>query len=154
MRLRHALPVVLLLLVFASLPASAQWRWGRPTPPQVGACFYRAPGFRGQYFCMSVHDRWPSLPPGFNDSIRSIRVFDARLRLFDGREFRGRNVLIDVDVPDLRELRLPDNPDKSWNNRISSIAVFREHDEWEHGPGNWDRERHEEREERREERGY
>ena len=147
MRLRNALPI-LLLLALVSLPASAQWRWGRPRPPRAGACFYRDGDFRGQYFCLSVNDRWPSLPPGFSNSISSIRVFSgARLRLFDGNNFGGRSVLIESDVPDLRQLRLPDNFHKSWNDRISSIAVFRERDEWEH------ERRHEEREDRNE-RGY
>ena len=155
MRLRHALPVVLLLLI-VSLPASAQWRWGRPRPPRVGACFYREVGFAGQYFCLGVRERWPSVPAGFNDRISSIRVFrGARLRLFDDRNFRGRSILLEDDVPDMRQLRLPDNPNRSWNDRISSIAVFREHDEWEHRRDDWDHERrHEEREERRDERGY
>ena len=154
MRLRHALPILLLLLL-VSLPASAQWRWGRPTPPRVGACFYREPGFRGPYFCLSVHDRWPSLPPGFNDRISSIRVFrGARLRLFNSESYSGISILIDNDVWDLRQLRFPDDPRRSWNDRISAIAVFRERDEWEHGHRDrWDHERRrEEREERREER--
>ena len=138
MQLRRALPVVL-LLALVSLPASAQYRWGRPHPPRVGACFYREAGFGGDYFCLKVHDRWPSLPRGFNDRISSIRVFSgARLRLFDSYNFRGRNALIDSDVFDLRELRLPENPGKSWNDRVSSIAVFRERDEWEHRHEGWE----------------
>lgn len=153
MRLRHALPL-LLLLVLVSLPASAQYRWGRPTPPRVGACFYREVGFRGPYFCLAVHERWPSLPEGFNDRISSIRVFrGARLRLFNDVELSGVSALIDNDVPDLRQLRFPDDPRRSWNDRISSIAVFRERDEWEHRHGGWDHDRRwEERQERREER--
>ncbi len=141
MRLRHAVLIVL-LLVMVGVPSYAQRRWGRPRPPRVGACFYRQEGFRGQYFCLDVHERWPSLPRGFNDGISSIRVFrGARLRLFDGNYFRGRSVLIDDDVWDLRQLRLPENPGKSWNDRVSSIAVFRDRDEWEHRRDDWDHER-------------
>ena len=148
MRLRHALPVILLLAV-VSLPASAQWRWGRPRPPRVGACFYQDPGFRGSYFCLRSHERWPSLPRGFNDRISSIRVFSgARLRLFSDDNFRGPSALIDSDVPDLRQLRFPDDFRRSWNDRISSLAVFRERDEWEHRHEGWEERRREERRER------
>jgi hypothetical protein len=132
MRLRYAFSVILLLAI-ASLPAMAQWRWGRPHPPRTGACFYRETGFAGDYFCLKVGDRWPSLPSGFNDRISSIRVFNgARLRVFNDGNFRGISLLIDGDVDDLRRVGLPDNPYKTWNDRISSLAVFREHDEWEH----------------------
>ncbi len=131
MRSRFALSAFLLLCVTA-LPAFAQWDWGRPHPPQVGACFYRVSDFRGDYFCLKEGERWPSLPPGFNDRISSIRVFNgARLRVFNDDDFDGISALIDHDVNDLRAYRLPERPDKSWNDRISSIAVFRERDEWE-----------------------
>jgi hypothetical protein len=131
MRLRYA-PIVVLLLCVTSLPAFAQWEWGRPHPPRTGACFYKDLDFRGDFFCLRVGERWPSMPPGFNDRITSIRVFrGARLRVFNNDNFGGVNLRIDHNVNDLRALRLPDNPSKSWNDRISSIAVFREHDEWE-----------------------
>ena len=134
MRYRFALPTLLLLCV-SSLPVFAQWEWGRPHEPEVGACFYREAGFAGDYFCMKEGERWPVLPPGFNDRISSIRVFQGgRLRVFNDSNFGGINLLIDHDVADLRAYRLPENPEKSWNDRISSIAVFREHDEWEHRP--------------------
>jgi hypothetical protein len=122
----------LLLLCVASLPALAQHEWGRPHPPQSGACFYKDSGFRGDYFCLKDGERWPSMPPGFNDRISSMRVFGgARLRVFADDNFGGISGMIDHDVFDLRSFRLPDNPNKNWNDRISSIAVFREHDEWE-----------------------
>jgi hypothetical protein len=131
MRLRFALTAIL-FLSFASLPAFAQRQWGRPRPPKTGACFYKDPDFRGDYFCMKRGERWPSLPPGFNDRITSIRIFrDARVRLFIDDNFRGVSVRLDHDVDDLRRLRLPDSPFKSWNDRVSSIAVHRERDEWD-----------------------
>jgi len=131
MRLRYILTALLLLSV-TSLPAFAQQSWGRPHPPKSGACFYADPGFRGEYFCLKHGERWPSLPPGFNDRITSIRVFGgARLRVFNDDNFGGISALIAHDVDDLRSFRLPENPYKSWNDRISSIAVFRENDEWE-----------------------
>ena len=125
MRFRRALPF-LLLVVLAALPASAQWRWGRPHPPRTGACFYRDFNFSGDYFCMRVGDRWPALQRGFNDRISSVRVFrGTRVRVFSDYNFTGYSALIDYDVNDLRQIR-------GFNDRISSLAVFREHDEWEH----------------------
>ena len=81
---------------------------------------------------MKEGDRWPSLPPGFNDTVSSIRVFNgSRVRVFNDGNFGSISLMIDRDVNDLSRFRLPENPDKSWNDRISSIAVFRDHDEWE-----------------------
>ena len=131
MRFRFA-PIALVLLFIMSLPAYAQWNWGRPRPPQSGACFYREKNFRSDFFCMKDGDRWPSLPRGFNDKISSIRVFGgARLRVFNNDNFGGVSLLLDRDVNDLRRIPVPDNRSKNWNDRISSIAVFRERDEWE-----------------------
>ncbi|MDR3791760.1 MAG: peptidase inhibitor family I36 protein [Terracidiphilus sp.] len=132
MRSRFARFAVLLLLCAASLPAFAQYQWGRSRPPQSGACFYRDSGFRGDYFCLKDGERWPSMPPGFNDVISSIRVFGgARLRVFADDNFNGISALINRDVFDLGNFRIPEDPGRSWNDRISSIAVFRDHDQWE-----------------------
>jgi hypothetical protein len=143
MRLRLALYAVLLAALTA-LPAFAQWQqWGRPQQPREGACFYREPGFRGDYFCMRLGDRWPSLPHGFNDHIRSIRVFNGvRVRVFNDTNFGGPSLRLEGDADDLHAIPLEENPHKRWSDRISSIAVFRERDEWEH------------REHEREEHGY
>lgn len=133
MRLRFAL-TTLLLLGFATLPAIAQRQWGRPTPPRMGACFYRDADFRGDYFCLKVGERWPQMPPGFNDQISSIRVFHgARVRIFNNDNFNGINVRINRDIDTLARIRLPDNPSKSWNDRISSIAVYQDRDDWDRG---------------------
>jgi hypothetical protein len=131
MRFRFA-RIVVLLLLFTSLPAFAQWQWGRPRPPRAGACFYKDSNFRGDAFCLKVGDRWPSMPAGFNDKITSIRVFGgARGRVFANDNFGGASFLIDRSVNDLRRIPVSDNPSKNWNNRISSIAVFmRDKDEW------------------------
>ena len=131
MRLRLAFMAVL-FLSFAALAAFAQPEWGRPHPPKSGACFYKDSDFRGDYFCMKRGDRWPTLPAGFNDRISSIRVFrDARVRLFIDNDFHGVSVRIDHDVADLHSIRLPDNASKSWNDRVSSIAVHADRDEWD-----------------------
>jgi peptidase inhibitor family I36 len=119
----------MILMFLTTLPASAQWRWGRPHPPKGGACFYRDPGFGGDYFCLRAGEQWPNMPAGFNDRISSIRVFgDARVRLFNDFNFRGPSLLADRDLPDLRAV--PMDPRRNWSDRISSIAVFRGRDRW------------------------
>jgi hypothetical protein len=129
-RLKFAAAV---LLCLASVSAVAQqWQWGRPRPPRAGACFYKDVGFNGDYFCMQAGDRWPSLPRGFNDRISSIRTFGGALvQLFDNEQFRGRHVRINRDVDSLLRLRLPEDPRKSWNDRVSAIAVYRPRDPWD-----------------------
>ena len=130
MRLRYW-PIAVLLLVATSLPAFAQWNWGRPHPPRAGACFYRENNFRGDFFCLKEGERWPSLPAGFNDRITSIRLFGgSRLRVFNNENFRGVSLLVDRSINDLRRIPVSDNRGKNWNDRVSSIAVFRDRDEW------------------------
>ena len=126
----------LLLLGLASLPALAQqpeWgRWGHPQPPRAGACFYKDAGFNGDYFCMRAGDRWPSMPHGFNDQISSIRLFGgAVVQIFENGDFGGRHARIRHDVDTLMRFRLPSDPAKSWNDRISAIAVFQMRDDWD-----------------------
>lgn len=131
MRLRFAF-IAMLFLALSYLPASAQRQWGRPHPPRSGACFYKAGNFEGDYFCLKAGDRWPSMPSGFNDQISSIRVFGpARVRIFNDSNFRGINVRLDQSIDSLLRIRLPENPSKSWNDRISSIAVYMDHDDWD-----------------------
>jgi hypothetical protein len=135
MRLRFT-PIAALLLFMSSLPAFAQWQWGRPHPPRAGACFYQNGNFSGDYFCLKAGERWPSMPRGFNDRISSIRVFGgARLRLFANDNFGGTSLFLDHDVNDLHRIPLADNPYKNWNDRISAVAVFQDRDEWgDHRP--------------------
>jgi hypothetical protein len=131
MRLRFVLTAVL-FLYFASLPALSQPQWGRPRPPKTGACFYKDSEFRGDYFCLKLGERWPSMPAGFNDKISSIRLFrGARVRIFYDDNFGGMSFRVDRDVENLQHIKLPDNSNRSWNDRISSIAVHRERDEWD-----------------------
>ncbi len=133
MRLRFAL-LAISFLAFTSLSASAQWQWGRPRPPRVGACFYKDSNFRGDYFCLKVGERWPSMPGGFNDKISSVRVFrGARVRLFNNDNFQGANLRIDQSIDTLARIRIPQDPSRSWNDRVSSIAVYLDHDDWDRG---------------------
>jgi hypothetical protein len=146
MRLRFSL-ATLLLLGLASLTVLAQNRdqdrdrdqdrgqqrqWGHPRPPRAGACFYKEAGFEGDYFCLRAGERWPSMPPGFNDRISSIRVMGgAVVQLFEDSNFGGRRLRIDDDVDSLVRFRLPGDPGKSWNDRVSAIAVFNPRDDWD-----------------------
>ena len=132
MRLRFILAAVL-LLCFAALPAVAQQRqWGHPRPPRAGACFYQDAGFQGDYFCLRAGERWPALPHGFNDRISSIRVFGGALvQIFENSNFGGRRLRIDNDVDTLMRYRLPGDRAKSWNDRLSAIAVYNPRDDWD-----------------------
>jgi peptidase inhibitor family I36 len=89
--------------------------WGHEEFPRAGACFYRDAGFRGDYFCIPRGGSYTSLSPEFNNSIRSIHVFGADVRIFLDRDFRGRAVDVRRDVSDLRGM---------WRDTISSIRVY------------------------------
>jgi hypothetical protein len=98
--------------------------WGRARRPDAGACFYRDPNFSGDYFCMNSGMSYDSLPPGFNDRITSIRIFGpAEVTIFNDSGFRGVNGSSRDSVQDLRYWRLPTDPNRSWNDRVSSIQV-------------------------------
>jgi hypothetical protein len=77
-------------------------------------------------------ESWNVMPPGFNDRISPIRLFSgAQVRVFNDSNFRGVNARIPRDVIDLSRFRIPDNPSKNWNNRVSSISVYRANDAWD-----------------------
>ena len=74
--------------------------------PGVGACFYRGPGFQGDYFCMTPNESYDALPPGFNDNISSIRIFGgADVVAFNDPAFGGIRIHLRNDVPDLATSR-------------------------------------------------
>jgi hypothetical protein len=112
--------------------------WGRGRMPRAGACFYRGPGFQGDYFCLAPGESYDSLPVGFNDAISSIRIIGgADVVAFNDPAFGGIRIHARTDIPDLGRWRTQDNPYKNWNNRISSIQVLGQG--W--GQGRWDPER-------------
>jgi hypothetical protein len=116
-QMRSWLPCGLALLAVA-IPAvaTAQPRWGRPTTPRAGACFYRDAGFRGDYFCLTAGEDLPSVPAGLNDQISSIRTFgDAEVTVYQNRRFTGRSERFPSDVRNLRN--------QGWNDRLSSLEV-------------------------------
>lgn len=98
--------------------------WGRGRRPDAGACFYRDPNFRGDYFCLERGQSYESLPPGFNDRITSVRIYGgAEVTVFNDSNFRGVNGSTYESIQDLRYWRLPTDPNRSWNDRVSSIQV-------------------------------
>jgi hypothetical protein len=97
--------------------------WGRGPRPRRGACFYRDLNFSGDYFCMTPGQSFGFLPPGFNDRITSIKIFRAEVVLYNDRDFRGVNGASRRSIGDLRNWRLPSDPRRSWNDRVSSIQV-------------------------------
>jgi hypothetical protein len=124
--LRRVAPAVVgafILLIPAA--ASAQLRWGRPTVPRDGACFYRDAGFRGDYFCVRAGEDLPYIPGGLNDEISSIRTFGrAVVTVYRDKRFSGRAERFGEDVWNLRNI--------GWNDRLSSVRV----DSWRgHGDG-------------------
>jgi hypothetical protein len=109
-------------------PASAAQRWGNGPPPDAGACFYQQPNYHGRYFCARAGDDMPAIPNGFNDRIRSIRVFGGgRVILYSNGRYGGAERWIDYNVPDLRY--------EGWDTRISSARLS-----WE--PREWNRDRY------------
>jgi hypothetical protein len=122
-------------------------RWGRMEMPRVGACFYRGPGFQGDYFCMAAGEGYDSLPPGFNDSISSVRVLGgAEVVAFNDPGYTGIRIHLRGDQPDLARYRTQDNPYKNWGNRISSVHVLgagwgqgRWHPDRDRDDHDWDR---------------
>ncbi len=99
-------------------PGSGEWhgRWGRPSTPSAGACFYEHINFEGQYFCVREGDRIEMVPEGTNDRISSMRLFGgAEITVFRDRDFSGASQHFQGDARDLR--------DSGWNDTISSFRV-------------------------------
>jgi hypothetical protein len=115
---RKILLVVCFALVAASSPAFAQ-RWGQGNFPREGACFYKDPNFRGDYFCVGSGDDFGAVPEGMNDRISSLRLFGrVEVTVFKDVRFAGRSERFESDIRNLK--------DEGWNDLISSIRVRRE----------------------------
>lgn len=98
--------------------------WGRGPQPRQGACFFRDSNWRGEYFCVARGQNIPSMPPGFNDRISSVRLFGgARVAVYQDSNFRGREARFRRDIADLHDRRVRDDQSRTWNDRISSIQV-------------------------------
>jgi hypothetical protein len=98
--------------------------WGRGAQPRQGACFFRDSNWRGDYFCVARGQTIPSMPPGFNDRISSVRLFGgARVTVYQDSNFRGRDARFGRNIADLHDRGVRDDRDRNWNDRISSIRV-------------------------------
>jgi hypothetical protein len=98
-----------------------------------GACFYKDIDFRGDKFCVNQGERVAMVPPGFNDQISSIRIFGrTEITVYQGRDFDEPSLRLRDDVANLQKYQI--KPGHSWNDRISSIEVFRIRDagDWDH----------------------
>ena len=116
MRISIVTTLTIGIAVITSAALFAQPRWGRPSVPRSGACFYRDADFRGDYFCARVGEDIPDMPEGMNDQISSIRVFgDVEVAIFQDGRFRGRSIRYNRDVRNLGA--------QGWNDRLSSISV-------------------------------
>jgi len=105
-------------LALIASPALAQPRWGRPVEPRNGACFYRDPDFRGDYFCAAVGEEISSVPFSMSEQIASIRTFgNVEVTVFQNGRFSGRSTRFDREVRDLR--------DEGWRDRLASLRVMR-----------------------------
>ena len=115
--------------VVSAQSVSMQLHWGRPTAPQSGACFYRDPNFRGDYFCARAGENISYLAGGMNDQISSIRTFgDTEVTIFQDQRFRGRWTRLEGDVRDLRR--------EGWNDRLSSVRVTSDYGQYHGHYGN------------------
>ncbi len=114
----------LLAVVALGLITNSAWAQYGNARPNSGACFYVDYNFRGQSFCMNAGQDAATMPSGFNDRVRSIRVFGrAQVLYFNDSLFRGVSGSTNRDIPDLRQYPLPDVPSKNWTTRISSVRV-------------------------------
>jgi hypothetical protein len=87
-----------------------------------GACFYKDIDFQGQKFCMGPGERLAMVPPGFNDSISSLRIFGrVEITVYRNRDYGEPSLRLHDDVANLRTYQV--SPGHSWNDTISSIEV-------------------------------
>lgn len=104
------------MVVLAAPSGLAAQDWGRGTTPRSGACFYKDPDFRGDYFCVRTGDNVRDMPHSMNDRITSIQIFGrAEVIVFQDSRFEGRSMRFNYDVRDLRR--------EGWNDLISSFRV-------------------------------
>jgi hypothetical protein len=125
--MRQAVVVLGLAVTLAATGISnvaAQIRWGNPSAPREGACFYEDADFRGRSFC--VTGNVPDMPDGMNDRISSMRLFGrTEVVVFKNGRFNGSSARFSTDVRNLKH--------EGWNDRISSIRVSRSSGSWDGG---------------------
>jgi len=103
--------------MISAVSADAQPRWGRPSTPRDGACFYRDKNYAGDYFCTDAGRDIAVLPNGMNDQITSIRTFgNVLVTIYADGRFRGKSTEVRGDVRNVGD---------DWNDKISSMRVSR-----------------------------
>ena len=103
--------------MLSAVIADAQPRWGRPSTPRDGACFYRDKNYAGDYFCTDAGQDVAVLPNGMNDQITSIRTFgNVLVTIYADGRFRGKSTELRGDVRNVGD---------DWNDKISSMRVSR-----------------------------
>ena len=91
--------VIGVVTLLAAATVDAQPRWGRPSFPRDGACFYRDKNYQGDYFCTDAGQDIAVMPNGMNDAITSIRTFgNVEVTLYKEGRFRGRSIDFRGDV--------------------------------------------------------
>ena len=112
------------LALFASLllpPGTFQlqaqsYGWGRGPFPRDGACFFKDPDFKGDYFCAQAGETLSAVPKDMNDKISSIRVFGrSDVTVFKDVRFDGGSRHFRDSISNLK--------DDGWNDRVSSFRV-------------------------------
>jgi Peptidase inhibitor family I36 len=103
------------MTLLSAVSAAAQPRWGHPSTPRDGACFYRDKNYGGEYFCTDAGQDIAVLPNGMNDQITSIRTFgNVQVTIYTDGRFRGRSTALRGDVRNVGD---------DWNDKISSMRV-------------------------------
>jgi hypothetical protein len=89
-----------------------------------GVILYKHAGFKGsRIFVKAGHNIKDLKKLGWNDKISSIELVDnARIRIYEHKNYQGASLTIKDDIFDLAELSAEIRG--TWNDRISSIKVF------------------------------
>src|SRR5205809_6443141 len=100
---KHTVLLAVCAIVATASAASAQ-RWGRDRSPRDGACFYKDPNFKGEYFCVASGDEYNTMPEDMNDKISSIRIFGrAEVIVFRDVRFDGQSSRFGNDIRNLKD---------------------------------------------------
>jgi Beta/Gamma crystallin len=88
-----------------------------------GVCVYEKPGYEGRYQCWAAGTDISNLSlSDWDDKISSVRVFgNGRLVAFRDKDFRGNQIVINRDSPDLA--LFPIGTSGNWNQEISSVEI-------------------------------
>ncbi len=119
----------LLLLAAVATVLSAQPPLSHSEPGR--AYFYTEPGFRGEVFVVDAGREVNNLASlrdsrgqPFNDRVRSVQLEGpVRVLAFQNSEFRGANIWINGDVPDLGAFALGHDPRETWSRNVSAVQV-------------------------------